>query len=331
MSFADQLHHLPELAELRHDLARQVRLAGPGHAGEEQALAVEAVQEGVLHALPARRPVQVGRLDARLPVLALQALALLEAVHGRAVSMLPGRELPHRRQELLGQVLEDKAVRLERDDVAWGHLLEVAADLGDGHVLLRHDVVVEGPQCVVAEELRGVDVVPVHLAGGVREGLAPLAARGVQLVVAGAHAVHQVLVPGPIDAELGHVLLALRPGVLHGLQRLGQAAGLHVRLCVQRPLEIAPGRLVCFQQVRGRGLGAPAPARVGELLEQSLPVVAVQVHVGEVSSGLKTGRGKVALARAFLRQRTTSTPQQTRSGSHFASLQTSGGGRGLCT
>ena len=92
VSLADQLHHLPELAELRHDLARQVRLVGAGHAGEEQALAVEAVQEGVLHALPARRPVQVGRLDARLPVLALQALALLEAVHGCAVGVLPGRE-----------------------------------------------------------------------------------------------------------------------------------------------------------------------------------------------------------------------------------------------
>ena len=48
-----------------------------------------------------------------------------------------------------------------------------------------HDVVVEGPQRVVAEELRRVDVVPVHLAGGVREGLAPLAAPPVQLVVAG--------------------------------------------------------------------------------------------------------------------------------------------------
>ena len=85
----DELDHLPELAELRHDLARQVRLAGAGHAREEQALPVEAVQEGVLHGAPLRgEGGQVGRLDAGLPVLALQALALLEAVYRcfRAVS-----------------------------------------------------------------------------------------------------------------------------------------------------------------------------------------------------------------------------------------------------
>ena len=160
--------------------------------------------------------------------------ALLEAVHRRAVLVLPGRELPHRGQELLGQVLEDQAVRLQGDDVARRDLAQVVADLRDGHVLLSHDVVVEGPQRVVAEELRRVDVVPVHLAGGVREGLAPLAAPPVQLVVAGAHRVEQVLVPGPetdegVDRELGHVLLALRPGVLHGFQGLGQAPWLHVR------------------------------------------------------------------------------------------------------
>ena len=130
------------------------------------------MQEGVLHAPPLRAVAgQVGRLDA-----GLQALALLEAVHRRAVLVLPGRELPHRGQELLGQVLEDQAVRLQGDDVARRDLAQVVADLRDGHVLLSHDVVVEGPQRVVAEELRRVDVVPVHLAGGVREGLAPLAA-----------------------------------------------------------------------------------------------------------------------------------------------------------
>ena len=223
----------------------------------------------------------------------------------------------------------------------------MAADLRDGHVLLGHDVVVERPQRVVAEELRGVDVVPVHLAGGVGEGLAPLAASGVQLVVAGAHAVDQVLVPDPepyerIDAELGHVLLALWPGVLHLLQGLGEAPGLHVRCGVQGPLEIAPGRLVCFQQVCGRGLGVPAPAQVGELPKQGLPVVAVQVHVGQIRQvplprvlhriqWAEDGQGEGRVGQGVLAAAHTSTPQQTRSGSRFASLQTSGGGRGLCT
>ena len=246
------------------------------------------MQEGVLHAPPLRAVAgQIGRLDAGLPVLALQALALLEAVHRRAVLVLPGRELPHRGQELLGQVLEDQAVRLQGDDVARRDLAQVVADLRDGHVLLSHDVVVEGPQRVVAEELRRVDVVPVHLAGGVREGLAPLAALPVQLVVAGAHGVDQVLVPGPqpdegVDRKLGHVLLPLRPGVLHDLQGLVQAPWLHVRRGVQGRLEVGPGGLARLQQVRGRGLAVPAPPQLGELPEQGLPVVPVQLHVGEV-------------------------------------------------
>ena len=74
--------------------------------------------------------------------------------------------------------------------------------------------------------------------------------------------------------------LALRPGVLHDLQGLGQAPWLHVRRGVQGPLEVGPGRLARLQQVRGQGV---------------------------------------------------LTPWQIRSGSHFASLQTSAGGRGLCT
>ena len=141
VGLGDELDHLPELAELRHDLARQVRLPGAGHARQKEALSVQAVQEGVLHAPPLRAVAgQVGRLDAGLPVLALQALALLEAVHRRAVLVLPGRQLPHRGQELLGQVLEDQAVRLQGDDVARRDLAQVVADLRDGHVLLSHDV-----------------------------------------------------------------------------------------------------------------------------------------------------------------------------------------------
>ena len=76
--------------ELRHDLARQVRLPGAGHARQEEALAVQAVQEGVLHAPPPRAVAgQVGRLDAGLPVLALQALALDETLHPLHVQILP--------------------------------------------------------------------------------------------------------------------------------------------------------------------------------------------------------------------------------------------------
>ena len=54
VGLGDELDHLPELAELRHDLARQVRLPGAGHARKEEALSVQAVQEGVLHAPPLR-------------------------------------------------------------------------------------------------------------------------------------------------------------------------------------------------------------------------------------------------------------------------------------
>ena len=55
-----------------------------------------------------------------------------------------------------------------------------------------------------------------------------------------------------------------------------------MRRGVQGPLEVGPGRLARLQQVRGRGLAVPAPAQVGELPEQGLPVVPVQLHVGEV-------------------------------------------------
>ena len=93
----------------------------------------------VLHAPPLRAVAgQVGRLDAGLPVLALQALAVVEAVEGVMCWWFPGGELPHRGQELLGQVLEDQAVRLQGDDVARRDLAQVVADLRDGHVLLSH-------------------------------------------------------------------------------------------------------------------------------------------------------------------------------------------------
>ena len=78
------------------------------------------------------------------------------------------------------------------------------------------------------------------------------------------------------------MLLALRPGVLHRLQRLRQAPWLHVRRGVQGPLEVGPGGLFRVEQVRRRGLAVPAPSQVGEPPEQGLPVVPVQIHVGEV-------------------------------------------------
>ena len=70
VGLGDELDHLPELAELRHDLARQVRLPRAGHARNKKALPVQAVQDRVLHAPPLRAIAgQVGRLDAGLPVI----------------------------------------------------------------------------------------------------------------------------------------------------------------------------------------------------------------------------------------------------------------------
>ena len=52
VSLGDQHDPLAELRELRHDPLRQVRLPGARHAGEEQALPLQAVGHGILHVDP---------------------------------------------------------------------------------------------------------------------------------------------------------------------------------------------------------------------------------------------------------------------------------------
>ena len=96
------------------------------------------------------------------------------------------------------------------------------------------------------------------------------------------------------------------------------------------------------QHVGARRLGVPAFAHIRQSGKQRHAAVLPKPDVGQVgqvalrascteSSGQNTGRGKRALASPFLRQRTTSTPQQTRSSFHFCSPQTSGGSRGEFT
>ena len=96
-------HHIPGLPQLLHDAPREVRLAGAGQPGEQQAAPPEAVGHGVFHPLPAaalRRP----GLDLRLLVAAPQLLDLLAPVDRRAVGMGQPREPLYRRPELVGQM-----------------------------------------------------------------------------------------------------------------------------------------------------------------------------------------------------------------------------------
>ena len=75
------------------------------------------------------------------------------------------------------------------------------------------------PAALVGQQLRDVDVVPVHPPHGVHEELPVLAPGAVVLVVAGAHRVDQVHVARKeadegVDRQLGVVLLALGPRLL---------------------------------------------------------------------------------------------------------------------
>ena len=138
------------------------------------------------------------------------------------------------------------------------------------------------------------------------------------------------------------MLLSLRPGHLHLLQSLSHGLLVHVRRGVQAVHEVAPGRKALFQHVGHRRLGVPALTHVGKLLERRPTPVLPELHIGEVRqvplAGLlhvsltqKMGAGNLALARAFLRHRTTSIPWQTWSGLWLLSLKTSGGRRGDST
>ena len=78
VSLGDQHDPLAELRELRHDPLRQVRLPGARHAGEEQALPLQAVGHGILHVDPGVLLRRRLGLQSRLAVLSLQALHFLQ-------------------------------------------------------------------------------------------------------------------------------------------------------------------------------------------------------------------------------------------------------------
>ena len=179
----DQGDPFAELRELRHDLPRQVRLARARHAGQQEAVAVEAVLHGILHVAPGLLLRRRLRLQPRLLVLSLQSLHLLEAILGRVVPVAPPGQRLHHMHELSRKALIDQAVGLHRHQVARRHLSQGPVDPRHLHVLRSHHEIVGGPHGAVGEELRGVDVVVVALAPVVEEHLLVLAAPAVHLVV----------------------------------------------------------------------------------------------------------------------------------------------------
>ena len=279
----DQGDPFAELRELRHDLPRQVRLPRARHAGQQEAVAVEAV----LHVAPGLLLRRRLRVEPRLLVLSLQSLHLLEAILGRVVPVAPPGQRLHHMHELSRKALIDQAVGLQRHQVAGRHLSQRQVDPRHLHVLRSHHEIVGGPHGAVGEELRGVDVVVVALAPVVEEDLLVLAAPAVHLVIGGAHGVEDVLGPGPeshesVDGELGHVLLALGPGSLHDLQRPGEAVRRDVGGGVQGPLEVRPG----VEHEGRRGLPVPAGANVGQPPDQARAPVLLLAHEGEVRDGV---------------------------------------------
>ena len=104
----------------RLDLPRKVRLARARHAGQQEAVAVEAVLHGILHVAPGLLLRRRLRLQPRLLVLSLQALHLLEAILGRVVPVAPPGQRLHHMHELSRKALIDQAVGLQRHQVAGG-------------------------------------------------------------------------------------------------------------------------------------------------------------------------------------------------------------------
>ena len=144
------------------------------------------------------------------------------------------------------------------------------------------------PVAAVGEQLRHKDVIPVGSSGRIREGLAPAAALAVHLVVGSLHGVYQFQIPSKqaheaVDGQLGVVLLALRPVLLHALQDQLQAALVDVRRCVQAPLEVLPlGQPRLIQQVGTDGLGVPPFADEWQPVQHALAVVAGHLHPHEI-------------------------------------------------
>ena len=262
MGLGDDVHRVPVLPKRLHDLLGQVRLPGPRKARQQQALAVQAVAHRVLHPAPGRlRPDRL-RLHAWLAVLPLQPRHLLVAIDGRAVPMGHAQQPLHSGPILLGDVLHHQAIGFDAFEVAPRHLRQGLANPRHRHVLGPHDVVMYRPVAAVGEQLRHKDVIPVGSSGRIREGLAPAATLAVHLVVGSLHGVYQFQIPSKqaheaVDGQLGVVLLALRPVLLHALQDQLQAALVDVRRCVQAPFEVLPLGQPRFQQVGADGLGVP--------------------------------------------------------------------------
>ena len=106
VSLGDQHDPLAELRELRHDPLRQVRLPGARHAGEEQALPLQAAGSSTWIGGSASNRGSLYSLSRRF--------TSSNQILRRAVPVpVPGERL-HVLQKFPGQVLEDEAVGLDR-------------------------------------------------------------------------------------------------------------------------------------------------------------------------------------------------------------------------
>ena len=105
-------------------------------------------------------------------------------------------------------VLHHQTVGLETFEVALRHLRQGSSDPGHCRILRPHDEIVHRAVAAVGKQLGDEDVVPVHAARGIREGLAPAAALPIHLVIGSSHGVDEVQVAGEephqrVDGELG--------------------------------------------------------------------------------------------------------------------------------
>ena len=207
-----------------------MRLARARHAGQQEAVAVEAVLHGIVHVAPGLLLRRRLRLQPRLLVLSLQSLHLLEAILGRVVPVAPPGQRLHHMHELSRKALIDQAVGLQRHQVAGRHLSHLPVDPRHLHVLRSHHEIVGGPHG------SGWRRAPWRRRG--RSGTGP----GRRRRPAGTGSpgrpprdwtfacCRRRPWTGPesdesVDGELGHVLLGLGPGPLHDLQCRARQSG----------------------------------------------------------------------------------------------------------
>ena len=263
---------------------------------------------------------------------------VLEGAVGHGLQRLP----------VLGRkALQDHRVRLHSLHAARRYL-ERANDVGQlrhARGLGRQNVAVDGPEAPVREHLRGEHVVhyappfPVHGASAERS-------RGVCQRVRAFHRIDRVPFAAREPDELVHRELGqrrgfVRPGLVHDAQRLSHALLVHVGARLEGPKDVVPRGGAMREQELDRQPVVPPLTDIRQQAQLRLAAGA-QLHEAEVAElarlcahdvvvGAKNAKSCALCARAFRRQRLTSSSNKLSPSLASWGAKTKGGSLGLST